>query len=132
MKTQCARRMDGRRGASAVELALLLAFVLAPLTAAVVDFGQILHAQYVITRAAREGAMASIRGQDPVSTVNAYIQDAGLDLANATVGVTGAGGAGGTPASVTVTYSCEDMALIPWEGVSDGLTSLSSTATARN
>jgi len=131
MKTRN-KNMKGRRGATAVEFALILAFILAPLTAAVVDFGQIMHAQYIITRAAREGAMASIRGQDATSVVNAYLQDAGLDLGHATVGVTGAGGEGGTPASVTVGYDCAAMAIIPWNGISDGLTSLSTTATARN
>lgn len=132
MKTCGKNSMNGQRGATAVEFALILAFILAPLTAAVVDFGQILHAQYVITRAAREGAMASVRGQDPTAAVNAYLQDAGLDLGHATVGVVGAGGDGGTPASVTVGYNCADMALIPWDGISDGLTNLSTTATARN
>lgn len=132
MKTRSKNMKNGQRGATAVEFALLLTFILAPLTAAIVDYGQILHAQYVITRAAREGAMAAVRGQDPTAVVNAYLQDAGLDLGHSTVSVSGAGGEGGTPASVTVGYDCAAMAIIPWDGISDGLTNLSTTATARN
>jgi len=126
-------KAGGNRGGSAVEFALILTFILAPLTVAVIDFGQILHADYVITRAAREGAMASIKGLNPQSAVDAYLTDAGLDPAFSTVTAQNAGGARGTAAIVQVTYDYADMVVIPWPHITDVVPSpLVAKAEARN
>ncbi len=123
----------GRQGASAVEFALILAFILAPLTVAVIDFGQIIHAKYVITRAAREGAMASIRGGSAQSVVDAYLTDAGLDPGFSTITVQNAGGERGTAAIVQVTYDYGEMVVIPWKDITDVVPSpLVAKAEARN
>ena len=117
------------RGAVSVELALMLAFLLVPLLAGVIDFGQILHAQSVVARAAREGAMAAARNQDVASAVEAYIRDSGYDYGLAHVSTQGSGAAG-TPVTVTVSYDTSSMVIIPWGAVSPNITQVAAAATA--
>ncbi len=122
---------DSRRGGAAVEFALLLVFVFMPLTVAVIDLGQMIHAQYVITRAAREGVMASIRGRDAQAKVSDYINNAGLDSANALVTAPSPGAVSGSDATVTIVYDLTGMYLIPWDGVFSNLESVTASATGR-
>ena len=47
-------RPHRERGSISVEFALMLTFFFMPLLLGIIDFGQILHAQSVVARAARE------------------------------------------------------------------------------
>ena len=59
--TQPRARIDQQRGSISVEFALMLVFFFMPLVIGIIDFGQILHAQSVVARAAREGVVAAAR-----------------------------------------------------------------------
>jgi Flp pilus assembly protein TadG len=64
---------------------MLLTFLFIPLLVGIVDFGQLLHAQNIMTRAAREGAMAAARNQDVDQAVLQYVQNAGYDTSLARI-----------------------------------------------
>lgn len=119
-----------QQGSLSVELALLLAFVLMPLLAGVVDFGQMLLAQAVVTRAAREGAMAASRNQDVDQIVTLYMQKAGYDPNHTTV-VTLGDRTSGTPVTVRVGYDTARMVIIPWQNISPDLAQVVGSATER-
>lgn len=119
-----------QRGALTVELALLLAFVLMPMLVGVVDFGQILLAQAVVTRAAREGALAASRNQDIDAAVNQYLQTAGYDLGLTSVTTLG-DRTSGTPVTVNVGYDTSRMLIIPWQNISPDLGQVVGSATER-
>jgi len=119
-----------QRGSLSVEMALLLSFVLMPMLVGVVDFGQILLAQAVVTRAAREGALAASRNQDVAGAVNRYMQQAGYDLSLTHVRTTGAR-TSGTPVTVTVGYDTTRMVIIPWASISTNLSQVNGSATQR-
>ena len=131
MKTQSGnKRLSRQRGSLAVELALLLSFVLMPLLVGVIDFGQILLAQAVVTRAAREGALAASRNQDAAGAANLYMQSAGYDLGLTHVATAGSG-ASGTPVTVTVGYDTSGMVIIPWYNINENLSRVNASATER-
>ncbi len=98
------------KGSATVEFALALPLLMMIIFGAV-EFGLGLHRQQVITDAAREGARAGIIMSTPrpsageiESVVNNYLSTAGWDPAEATVTVTGAGGASGSDLTVRVDY----------------------------
>lgn len=131
MNTKRANARDGRqRGSLSVELALLLSFVFLPMLAGVVDFGQLMLAQAVVTRAAREGALAASRNQDVVAVVNRYMQSAGYDLSLTHVSTMGERTTG-TPVTVTVGYDTRRMIIIPWHNISANLSRVNGAATER-
>ena len=74
-------RVQGDRGAAAVEAALILP-VLLLLICGVVDLGRALHAQITVTAAAREGARAAVLAADPVgrATETAATLDGGVTV----------------------------------------------------
>lgn len=110
-----------QQGSLTVELALVLAFVLMPLLAGVVDLGQVLLAQAVVTRAAREGGLAASRRQNVGQVVNLYMQNAGYQLDRVTVTTEG-GGTTGTEVTVRVGYDITGMGIIPWQNISPSMT----------
>jgi Flp pilus assembly protein TadG len=118
------------RGSISVELALLLTFVLMPLLVGIIDFGQLLHAQNVITRAAREGAMAAARNQDIETAVNRYVQNAGYDLSLTTV-VTEGSRESSEPVTVTITYDTASLVIIPWADIHRNMGRVVSSATTQ-
>lgn len=122
-------RSGGQHGSLAVELALILVFFLMPLIVGIIDFGQVLHAQIIITRAARQGVLAASRSQDVATVVNNYIEQAGYSKDDAQVAVTGSG-LSGDPVTVTVSYDTQGMTILPLGSVSSGLATLAATATA--
>lgn len=131
MKTQPRKRSARRQvGSLSVEVALLVAFVLTPMLVGVVDFGQILLAQAVVTRAAREGALAASRNQDATQAVNRYMQDAGYDTGLTTVTTSGPG-LSGAPVTVSVRYDTTGMVIIPWKSISDNMAEVVGSATER-
>jgi Flp pilus assembly protein TadG len=97
-------------GSATVEMAIILPLLLL-LVFGIAEFGIALYRQEVLTNASREGARAGIVLSTPAVTtaqiqnaVTNYLTSAGWNAALATVTATGAGGAFGTPVTVTVTY----------------------------
>lgn len=117
-------------GSISVELALLLTFVLIPLLVGIVDFGQLLHAQNVMTRAAREGAMAASRNQDIEGAVNRYVQNAGYDLSLTSIATEGSR-ASSEPVTVTITYDTSSMIIIPWGTIHQDMARVVTSATTQ-
>ena len=111
------RRLN-ERGAVAAEFALLLPVILLILFGTI-EFGMIMYSREVITNASREGARAGIIQVSPKPTVVAittiattYLTGTGINPANVTIAVTGAGGA--NPATLTVTATYRYPWLIPY------------------
>ncbi|BAH74907.1 TadE/TadG family type IV pilus assembly protein [Solidesulfovibrio magneticus] len=127
---QPSARIDRQDGSISVEFALMLVLFFMPLLIGIVDFGQILHAQSVVTRAAREGVVAAARNQDIPTAVDAYIQNAGYDTSLAHIATAGSRVAG-EPVMVTVRYDTSAMVIIPWQGISPNMTQVVATATAQ-
>lgn len=119
-----------QQGSLSVELALLLAFVLMPLLAGVVDFGQLFLAQAVVTRAAREGALAASRNQDVDRAVVLYMQNAGYSPDRTTIATSGERKSG-TPVTVEVRYDTSNMVIIPWSGINANMARVVGSATER-
>ena len=92
------RRLN-ERGAVAAEFALLLPVILLILFGTI-EFGMIMYSREVITNASREGARAGIVQVSPKPTAGAittiattYLTGTGINPANVTIAVTGAGAA---------------------------------------
>ena len=131
MNTSQTRARIGRQdGSISVEFALMLVFFFMPMLIGIIDFGQILHAQSVVARAAREGVLAAARSQDIPTAVDAYMRNAGYDTNLAHVATAGTRVAG-EPVMVTVRYDTSAMVIIPWQGISPNMTQVAATATAQ-
>ena len=131
MNTSQIRARNGRQdGSISVEFALMLVFFFMPLLIGIIDFGQILHAQSVVARAAREGVLAAARNQDISTAVDAYIQNAGYNTSLAHIATAGSRVAG-EPVMVTVRYDTSAMVIIPWQGINPEMTQVVATATAQ-
>jgi len=129
MKPLNAARRDAR-GSISVELALLLTFVLMPLLVGVIDFGQLLHAQNVMTRAAREGAIAASRNMDIEDAVNRYVQNAGYDASRARIDTEGSRESS-EPVTVTITYDTSALVIIPWADINRNMSRVVTSATTQ-
>jgi Flp pilus assembly protein TadG len=71
MKTENNKyRFENERGASVIEFALVLLFILFPLIVGVIDFGHLFKHKQVIDNAAREGVRAAVKGDDFTSISN--------------------------------------------------------------
>jgi len=127
---QTRTRLERQGGSISVEFALMLVFFFMPMLIGIIDFGQILHAQSVVSRAAREGVLAAARNQDIPTAVDAYIQNAGYDTGLAHIATAGSRVAG-EPVMVTVRYDTSAMVIIPWQGISPNMTQVAATATAQ-
>jgi Flp pilus assembly protein TadG len=97
------------RGASAVEFAILLP-VLMLILFGIIEFGMVMYSREILTNASREGARAGIVQQTPKLTqgqiegvVTNYLTNTGIDPANVTVSIAGAGGV--FPNNLTVSTS---------------------------
>jgi Flp pilus assembly protein TadG len=111
------RRLN-ERGAVAAEFALLLPVILLILFGTI-EFGMIMYSREVITNASREGARAGIVQVSPKPTAGAittiattYLTGTGINPANVTITVTGAGGV--NPATLTVAATYRYPWLIPY------------------
>jgi Flp pilus assembly protein TadG len=111
------RRLN-ERGAVAAEFALLLPVILLILFGTI-EFGMIMYSRELITNASREGARAGIVQVSPKPTAGAittiattYLTGTGINPANVTITVTGAGGA--NPATLTVAATYRYPWLIPY------------------
>ena len=111
------RRLN-ERGAVAAEFALLLP-VLLTILFGTIEFGMIMYSRELITNASREGARAGIVQVSPKPTAGAittiattYLTGTGINPADVTISVTGAGGA--RPATLTVAATYNYPWLIPY------------------
>jgi Flp pilus assembly protein TadG len=102
-------RLD-ERGASAVEFAILLP-VLMLILFGIIEFGMVMYSREVLTNASREGARAGIVQQIPKPTagqiqsvVTNYLSNTGINSANVTINVTGAGGVFPNDLIVSLSY----------------------------
>lgn len=118
------------RGALAVELALMLVFFLMPLIIGVLDFGQVLHAQIVMTRAARQGALAAARSEDVRAVVESYISNAGY-AADKVQMQTESGVPATDAVTVTIRYDTSAMTILPLGDLAQSLAQVVGTATAQ-
>ena len=118
------------RGSISVELALLLTFVLLPVLVGLIDFGQLLHAQNVMTRAAREGAIAASRNMDVEDTVNRYVQNAGYEVSRTRIDMAGSRESS-EPVTVTITYDTSAMVIIPWADINRNMSRVVTSATTQ-
>ena len=123
-------RPNRERGSISVEFALMLTFFFMPLLLGIIDFGQILHAQSVVARAAREGAVAAARSQDINTAVDNYVRNAGYDLSLTHISTAGSRIAG-EPVTVTVRYDTSNMVIIPWQNFTANLTQVVASATTQ-
>jgi Flp pilus assembly protein TadG len=97
-------RAGGDRGAAAVELALLLPFLLL-LVFGIIDFGRALHAQITLTQAAREGVRLAAL-EKPAGDVSTRVQDAATPLTGVSAATTGCPN-GAEKATVVASYPFE-------------------------
>jgi Flp pilus assembly protein TadG len=111
-------RMLSERGASAAEFAIILP-VLLTILFGIIEFGMIMYSREVVTNAAREGARAGITQGPPkyttgeiIAIADNYLTNTGINPANVTFTVAGAGLA--TPNTLTVTATYPYNFLIPW------------------
>ena len=118
-------RKLNERGVAAAEFALLLP-VLLMILLGTIEFGMIMYSRELITNASREGARAGIVQVSPKPTAGAirtiattYLTGTGINPANVTVTVTGAGGV--NPATLTVNTSYRYPWLIPYIPIVLGL-----------
>lgn len=106
-----AHRLRSESGQGLVEFTIS-AFVLVMLMIGVVEVGRLVLVYTTISNAARAGARYAIvhganspaTASQVQSTVTGYLAAAPMTTGNATVTVTGAGGAIGSTVTVTVTY----------------------------
>ena len=103
-------RKLSERGAVAAEFALLLP-VLLTILFGTIEFGMIMYSRELITNASREGARAGIVQVSPKPTAGVittiattYLTGTGINPADVTVTVTGAGGANPSTLTVDATY----------------------------
>ena len=111
-------RKLNERGAVAAEFALLLP-VLLTILFGTIEFGMIMYSRELITNASREGARAGIIQVSPKPTsgqittiATTYLTGTGINPADVTITVTGAGGA--SPATLTVATTYRYPWLIPY------------------
>lgn len=104
------RRLHSEAGVAAVEFALVLPLLLIILFGAV-EFGLAFNRQQIMTYASEEGARAGIilatprpTAGDITNVVTNYLAAVGLDTSQASITVTGAGGASGSDLTVRVQY----------------------------
>lgn len=108
-----------KQGSVVVEFAVLIAFLLIPLVIGAWDAAQLVDINQVLTRAAREGVVLASRGDDPVASVQTYIQSAGLDIANLTMTVSvGADDPSmGQAVAISLSYDVADRTVYPWQQI---------------
>lgn len=136
-RNQTGRTAAGRqaeRGTVAVEFALLLALVLLPLAAGVLNFSSYLAARRVVAVAAHEGAMRAARGDEAVQAAMAAIAAAGLnpDRAAVLVDAPAALDGLGLEVGVRVEYDLSDLHLLPLERFIPTLAKVEAVSVARH
>ncbi len=116
------RGSSRRRGAAAVEFAVLVSIILVPVLLGMWEVGRMVEAQQLLHNAAREGARRAASGKmtnsEVTTVVLQYLQNAGLPTANATVTVQNLGPSSATDVSnaiqmdrlrITVTVPFADL-----------------------
>lgn len=112
-----------------VEAAIVIALLLAPLMAALVDLGLYLEAGHNLSRATRDGAVQASRYTDPSTAISESLTAADMDPSKATVEFDPASLIPGSEIVVTVTYDTSTLSLFP--GFNFMPASVSATARAR-
>ncbi len=110
MNRNLSHRNRKQRGMAAVEFALVLPIAML-LVAAIVDLGTAFYRQQILTSAVRDAARMGALSADPppssgdiTNAVVTFLDEAGLDGAESSVIVAGAGGSSGEALTVTATY----------------------------
>lgn len=113
---------ENRHGSAAIEFALLMALLLAPLLAGIWDAAKMIDMNQILTRAAREGVILASRGDDPAETVRAYVAAEGLSTDNLTVTVEVGDDDRqlGQEVSVFLNYNFADSTVYPWQDLMPG------------
>lgn len=118
------RMVSDSKGSVSVEFALVLAFILIPLLAGLVDVGRLVHAHVVLERAAREGAVSIMRGETYATPVARVLQDAGLDTSSLTVSLSTTSDETGETKTLQLTYIIPNFPIFKLPGLplSDNVT----------
>ena len=119
LEKPCWRCRRNRRGAAAVEFAIV-APVFFLMVFGMIEFGRALMVQQVLTNASREGARVGVLDsptptRDQVlSTVNTYLQSAGISGSTVTINPTEPTTAGyGMPVTVTIQVPFSNVSWLP-------------------
>ncbi len=110
-------RAAGRRGAAAVEFAVVLP-VFITLVFGMIEYGRMVMVQQVITNAAREGCRKAIMdgatSQEVQDIVNNYLESAGITSATITITPSEPSEAGaGEPVTVSVSVPYDQVSWLP-------------------
>ena len=110
-------RAAGRRGAAAVEFAVVLP-VFITLVFGMIEYGRMVMVQQVITNAAREGCRKAIMdgatSQEVQAVVNNYLESAGITSATITITPSEPSEAGaGEPVTVSVSVPYDQVSWLP-------------------
>jgi len=110
-------RAAGRRGAAAVEFAVVLP-VFITLVFGMIEYGRMVMVQQVITNAAREGCRKAIMdgatSQEVQDVVNNYLESAGITSATITITPSEPSEAGaGEPVTVSVSVPYDQVSWLP-------------------
>ncbi len=110
-------RAAGRRGAAAVEFAVVLP-VFITLVFGMIEYGRMVMVQQVITNAAREGCRRAIMdgatSQEVQDVVNNYLESAGITSATITITPSEPSEAGaGEPVTVSVSVPYDQVSWLP-------------------
>ena len=110
-------RAAGRRGAAAVEFAVVLP-VFITLVFGMIEYGRMVMVQQVITNAAREGCRKAVMdgttSQEVQDVVNNYLESAGITSATITITPSEPSEAGaGEPVTVSVSVPYDQVSWLP-------------------
>ncbi|MDD3312716.1 TadE family protein [Pseudodesulfovibrio sp.] len=110
------RDTQSRQGMAVAEFALVMALILLPLLAGVVDFSRLMEVRDALTHSARDGVVLASRGAEVNPAVEASVAAAGLSDEKLTITVsTGADQPGlGQEVTVALAYDLTGMTLFSW------------------
>lgn len=116
------KNSQNKNGSAVIEFALLMSLLLIPLLAGVWDASKLIDMNQVLTRAAREGVVLASRGDDPITNVISYIEDAGYAADNLTVTVEHGlvDPDFGQEVSITLSYNFAESTVYPWDNLLPG------------
>lgn len=131
-----ARRNDTimKRGSAVLEFTLIVTLVLLPLLVGTADFALYVNARHVMVRAANEGVMQAIHGEDPAPRVLEFVSRAGLSAAHTSVQLDAdaAVPVTGTRLTLTVVHEVQGLIVSPMVPALEKLTQVTVTAVGRH
>jgi Flp pilus assembly protein TadG len=116
IRSATARRVRDRRGAAAVEFALV-APLLFMLVLGMMEFGRMLMVQQVLTNGAREGArkavLPGVTDADVRTAIDSYMSNTGISGHTRLISPSCTTAAAGTPLTITVSLPYSNVSWLP-------------------